>query len=315
MYKVGDKVRIKRTNTIHEIESIVIVDCWFKLKLKGLCFTFWISELESVPTYKEKVESIMLDKLIKDIDTMLIKQMNDKISSWQNKHIDFTKGGYTPNSEPIKKVPISEILRVGDLMRVKRNGYVSKIIEFSPSEKSIMLFGCDDWFLLEELEIVTPNKPVRYEPKLKYVSIDNFKVGDIVEKDGFLFEILEIKLSKFKLRPLNKDFYIEASCKDFNKCKELKAGEIIRKTDFWYYNGFIKPTTCEGDIVMDSDSYFRVEKQTQEPEFDFIAIWQKEREFYLIESKGGSLSRMDKPEFEEYCEKMDRLNVKYRIIE
>jgi len=53
----------------------------------------------------------------------------------------------------------------------------------------------------------------------------------------------------------------------------------------------------------------------QEPEFDFIATWQKEREFYLIESKGGSLSRMDKPEFEEYCEKMDRLNVKYRIIE
>lgn len=105
MYKVGDKVRIKRTNTIHEIESIVIVDSWSKVKLIGLCFTFWISELS------------------KDLNT------------------------------------------------------------------------------------------------------------------------------------------------------------------------------------------------TQEPEFDFIATWQKEREFYLIESNGGSLSRMDKPEFEEYCEKMDRLNVKYRIIE
>lgn len=193
MYKVGDKVRIKRTNTIHEIESIVIVDSWSKAKLKGLCFTFSIGELS------------------KDLD----------------------------KKEPIKKVPISEILRVGDKMRIKGNKQIYEI-ESIYKDDYFELLGKDGIFHISELEIVIPNNPVRYEPKLKYVSIDNFKVGDIVEKDGFLFEILEIKLSKFKLKPLSKDFYIESSCKELNKPKEdyyyLQYGDIIQEGDEFINN-------------------------------------------------------------------------------
>lgn len=268
--QVGDKVRIKRTNTIHEIESIIIGRYWNRYKLKGVCYSFLGGELE-----------FDLDK-----------------------------------KEPIKKVSISEILRVGDKMRIKGNKQIYEI-ESIYKDDYFELLGKDGIFHISELEIVIPNKPVRYEPKLKYVSIDNFKVGDIVEKDGFLFEILEIKLSKFKLKTLSKDFYIEANCKELNKCRILKERELIKETDFYFDGGVIKPTECAGYNVYSFDvgNYFRVEKKTNEPEFDFIATWQKEREFYLIESKGGSLSRMDKPEFEEYCEKMDRLNVKYRIIE
>ena len=224
MYKVGDKVRIKRTNTIHEIESIIIGRYWNRYKLKGVCYSFLGGELES-----------------------------DK----------------------------NEL----------------------------------------DLELILPNKPVRYEPKLKYVSIDNFKVGDIVEKDGFLFEILEIKLSKFKLKPLSKEFYIEASCKELNKPKEdyyyLQYGDIIKEGDEFTNNNGVNWNSGVNSIgqILTWNTPYRRKIKPKEHEFDFIATWQKEREFYLIESKGGSLSRMDKPEFEEYCEKMDRLNVKYRIIE
>ena len=233
---IGDKVKIKRTDTIHEIESIEPFFYWNIYKLKGLSFSFVNHELEQ-----------------------------------------------------IQKLNIND-------------SHFKPIIDY----------------------------------KLEYQSIDNMKVGDIVELKGtnIIAEIVSLSLSYFELKILNTDIIIKANSKDLQHSQrfkdalkevcntntaKLKIGDyvvicsqksknknkialIIEINDNWI---FVKHENGETEI-----SYPEYLKKVA-----FVATWQKEREFYLIENTFGTLSKMDKPEFQEYCEKMDTLNVKYKILE
>lgn len=335
MYKVGDKVKIKRTNTVHEIESIISFDSGYvtktKIKLKGLIFEFGFGEItDDLDMEHFRLIGVGFESGTNELDLELVMP---------NKPIQYK----------VKTVRANEFLRIGDRMKVKGSDIIYEI-EAIYKDNYFELLGRDGIYHISELEIVIPNKPVRYEPKTNdkhhpplksykqnYISINGFKKGDIVEKDGLLFEIVELNAAMpFKLKPISEGFYVEF---DPNELKPAKAQEPTKSDLEVLYNELKeRKKYLDSAVILEEYNVFAVKGMQKEntlisvrvgemllknikikpvtpKEPDFIATWQKEREFYLIESKCGSLSRMDKPEFEEYCEKMDKLNVKYKVIE
>jgi len=289
-FSVREKVKVNGLNAI--IEAFGVYNNQFYYKLEGLPFDFNENELSKID--------------------------NDMI----HVEIDFTKGGYTPNSEltdfdknkkldsiiekydKIKREQNINFYKIGDFVKVK--GYENDLFEIIDKDKINGLFNLKSLY--------TNNR---------FLDVDVNIIYHAIEFTRALKKVIDKSKNPKTHLDINIGDYVEISEKWGRSKKPHKVIDIKKYgSDYYYYldgndYGFSKHSlrkVAQNEIPT-KEPKLKYEFINYEPEvYSFIATWQKQREFYLIETKGGSLSRMDKPEFEEYCEKMDKLGIKYKII-